>query len=98
MYFSALLAGGKKVAIWGVTEKATALLLSSKTLRDSVVMVVDRDCQIKTDKLLDLYPVVAPERLRDVVFDYLLIGAFGYEAQIQNSLQAMGVSAAVLDL
>lgn len=97
-YFSALLAGGKKVAIWGVTEKATALLLSSKTLRDSVVMVVDRDFQIKTDKLLDLYPVVAPERLRDVVFDYLLIGAFGYEAQIRNSLQAMGVSAAVLDL
>lgn len=98
MYFSSLLAGGKTIVIWGVTEKATALLLSSKTLRDSVVMVVDRDFQIKTDKLLDLYPVVAPERLRDVVFDYLLIGAFGYEAQIQNSLQAMGVSATVLDL
>lgn len=97
-YFSDKLSGGKKVAIWGVTEKSLALLLGSKTLRDHVVCVVDRDYQIKNKKVLNIFDVFPPTRLIDLDFEYLVIGASGYEKDILKNLESMNVNVDVLDI
>lgn len=97
-YFAPYAKQNKKIAIWGVTEKSRLLLMSSKSLRDQVVAVVDRDYLLKEERLFDRFPVLPPETLCHTQFDYLVIGAVGYESQIQNSLNKMGVETAVLDI
>ncbi|MBU1419567.1 MAG: B12-binding domain-containing radical SAM protein [Proteobacteria bacterium] len=87
---------GKKIVVWGVTEKSIALLLSSKSLRDAVVAVVDRDYKVKNWIVLDRYKIENPDVLQDLPFDSLIIGAAGYEKQISDQLCAMGLNVDIL--
>ena len=97
-HFLAFAKQGKKIVIWGVTEKSTALLMSSKSLRDAVVAVVDRDYKVKNWTFLDRYKIESPDVLQDLTFDSLIIGAAGYETQISDQLRGMGMNIDILDI
>jgi hypothetical protein len=56
------------------------------------------DYQIKNKKVLNKFDVFPPTRLIDLDFDYLIIGAAGYEKDILNSLESMSVNVDVLDI
>lgn len=89
---------GKKIVIWGVTEKSTALLMGSKSLRDSVVAVVDRDYKVKNWIFLGLYKIESPEILHDLTFNSLIIGAAGYEKQVSDQVRTIKPDVDILDI
>jgi anaerobic magnesium-protoporphyrin IX monomethyl ester cyclase len=97
-YFSSFAKQEKKIVIWGVTEKSTALLIGSKSLRDCVVAVVDRDYQVKNWTFLDRYKIESPDVLHNLAFDSLIIGAAGYERQVIDQVRAMGLDVDILDI
>ncbi len=97
-HFLAFAKQGKKIVIWGVTEKSTALLMSSKSLRDAVVAVVDRDYKVKNWTFLNRYRIESPDVLQELSFDSLIIGAAGYEKQISDQVSAMGLNVDILDI
>jgi radical SAM superfamily enzyme YgiQ (UPF0313 family) len=97
-FFSKELSEGKRVAIWGVTDKSIALLTSSDILRKSVACIVDRDFKIKNKRVLNQFEVFPPNRLKDIEFDCLIIGAVGYEQEILNSLDSMEITTNILNI
>lgn len=56
------------------------------------------DYQIKNKKVLNIFDVFPPTRLIDLDFEYLVIGASGYEKDILKNLESMNVNVDVLDI
>lgn len=97
-YFAPLAQQGLRIVIWGATEKASCLLLSSPSLRTCVAGVVDRDFKLKNGRLLDLFPIQDPAVLEDLDFDALVIGAAGYEDEIIAAVRKTGKDFQLLDI
>jgi anaerobic magnesium-protoporphyrin IX monomethyl ester cyclase len=97
-FFQPLAKSGKRIAIWGATEKTSCLLLGSASLRQCVAGVVDRDFKIKKDRLLDLFPIQDPAVLEQLEFDCLIIGAAGYEDEILAAVRKTGKKFTLLDI
>lgn len=72
--------------------------MSSKSLRDAVVAVVDRDYKVKNWTFLDRYKIESPDVLYSLAFDCLIIGAAGYEKEVSGQMRAMGLKVDILNI
>ena len=73
-YFNEFNYEEKKIAVWGLSEKAKFRLATNKDMRESVVVIVDRNCRCFKDKFLG-FDVRSPSVLSKTDFDVLYIGS-----------------------
>ncbi|MDB4264674.1 hypothetical protein N9893_01270, partial [bacterium] len=83
-YFSTFVLNNKKIAIWGAKERGQLLILSSPNLRKCLVKLVDSAYQSFNGKIFGIYSVEAPETLRDIAFDCLIIASTNYKDEIRS--------------
>jgi radical SAM superfamily enzyme YgiQ (UPF0313 family) len=88
---------GKRIVVYGLgfglLSPVRALLLHSQTLRSCLTKVVDRNWKNLSNETYCGLSVESPDILREVQFDYLIIGALKGRNEILATLQEMGVSA-----
>jgi len=73
-YFYEFNYSNKKVAVWGLSEKARFRLATNKAMRDAVILVVDSNYRNFKDKFLS-FEIQSPKILSKTEFDVLYIGS-----------------------
>ena len=73
-YFNEFNFKNKRIAIWGLSEKAKFRIATNKDMRKSVVVIVDRNYHSFKDKFLS-FEVQSPKMLSKTDFDVLYIGS-----------------------
>ena len=89
---------GSRVVIWGVNDAIRTMLLSSQTLRDMIVKVVDINYQRFNGESYCGLPVESTEALKYVKFDYILSPTVKRRHEIINSLNSMGITTSFIDI
>jgi hypothetical protein len=82
---------GKRVAIWGITNRIRRTLMHSQTLRDSLVKVVDIHWEYLSQQSYCGLKVESPDALRGVKFDSVLTGVVERRKQIDDKFNEWGV-------
>jgi len=80
-YFSSYSYSGKRVAVWGCTQRALFRLGINKKMKDAVVVVVDRAYRRFSDGFMG-FNVQSPEVLADTDFDVLYVGSRDHRKSI----------------
>lgn len=77
----------KRIAIWGAKDRGQLLIASSSNLRKCIVKVVDSAYQTFKEKLYGEYEVDAPETLKNIKIDCLIITSTNYRDEIRNIVE-----------